>query len=93
MTMSNAVVSAREREAFDEAHRCEEFTSAHGLDTSGASDVFGAAICPGCQRATPLTGDPAEFCGQVIRCMKCTRVMVLDSTALTAFAEVVADAA
>jgi hypothetical protein len=69
----------------EEHARCTEFTSAHGLDASDDSDVFGAAICPGCSKRNALTGTPADFREQQVRCMKCTRVMVLDATALVAF--------
>lgn len=87
-------VTTHEREQFDEEHRCEEFTPADGFDRSGERTVFGAAICPHCEHANALIGDPADFHGQVIRCMGCTWVMVLDSAALAAFeTEVVTDAA
>jgi hypothetical protein len=90
MRMRNAAASAREQ--FGADHRCTEFTTEHGLDASGDSDVFGAAICPHCRKPNALTGAPADFREQVMRCMGCTRVMVLDATALVAFAsEVAAD--
>jgi hypothetical protein len=81
--MRNAAVSAREE--FGDAHRCTDFTTDHGLDATDDSDVFGAAICPACEKHNPLTGDPSDFREQVVRCMGCTRVMVLDGTALVAF--------
>jgi hypothetical protein len=64
-----------------EEHRCTEFTSDHGLSQSEESDVFGAAVCPGCQKRIPLTGDPTDFHEQVVRCMGCTHMMVLDGRA------------
>jgi hypothetical protein len=70
---------------FGQEHRCTEFTTAHGLDATEDSDVFGAAVCPHCEKHNALTGDPADFREQVVRCMGCTRVMVLDATALVAF--------
>jgi hypothetical protein len=88
--MRHAAVTASEQ--FDDGHRCTEFTI-DGVDTAGDSDVFGAAICPGCEKPNALTGDPGEFRELVMRCMGCTRVMVLDSAALVAFeTAVVADA-
>jgi hypothetical protein len=92
MGMRNAALSAREQ--FGDEHRCTEFTTKHGLTTSEDSDVFGAAVCPHCETPNPLTGTPADFREQVMRCMTCTRVMVLDATALVTFAtEVTEDAA
>jgi hypothetical protein len=88
--MRHAAVTVREQ--FADEHRCTEFTI-NGVDTSGDSDVFGAAICPGCEKPNALTGDPGEFRALVLRCMGCTRVMVLDGASLAAFAtEVLADA-
>jgi hypothetical protein len=74
--MHNAAVPARV--GVDAEHRCTEFTSDHGLSQSKEGDMFGAAVCPGCHKPNPLTGDPSEFHEQVVRCMGCTHVMVLD---------------
>lgn len=74
--------------AFD---RCTEFTTEHGLDAPDEDDMFGAAVCPTCEKRNPLTGDPADFREQVVRCMGCTRVMILDGTALTLFSTEVLD--
>lgn len=57
-------------------------TTEHGLTVTDDSEVFGAAICPDCGQTNPLTGDPATFAGQPLRCMGCTHVMILDETAL-----------
>jgi hypothetical protein len=84
--MRHAAVTVREQ--FDDEHRCTEFTI-DGVDTSGDSDVFGAAICPGCGKRNALTGDPGEFRELVMRCMGCTRVMVLDGAALVTFEQAV----
>jgi hypothetical protein len=81
--MRSGAVSAREE--FSDEHRCTEFTTDHGLSQSDASDVFGAAICPECGNKNPLTGELSDFHEQVIRCMGCTRVLILDGTALVAF--------
>jgi hypothetical protein len=82
--MRHAAVTASEQ--FDDEHRCTEFTIDHGLDTSGDRDVFGAAICPGCEKPNALTGDPGEFRALVMCCMGCTRVLLLDGASLAAFA-------
>jgi hypothetical protein len=87
--MRSGAVAAREHVGAE--HRCTAFTTKHGLDASGDSDVFGAAVCPHCDNHNALTGAPADFREQVMRCMKCTRVMVLDATALVAFATEVSD--
>jgi hypothetical protein len=88
--MHNAAGSAREA---DDDRRCTEFTT-DGVDTTEDSDVFGAAICPNCEKHNALTGTPADFREQEMRCMGCTVVMILDGTALVAFeTEVAADAA
>jgi hypothetical protein len=65
-------------------NRCTTFTT-DGVDTTENSDVFGAAVCPSCGKHNALTGTPADFRGQEMRCMGCTHVMVLDGTALVAF--------
>jgi hypothetical protein len=89
--MRSAVVSAREH--FGAEHRCTAFTT-DDVDTTADNDVFGAAICPGCEKRNPLTGDPPAFHGQVVRCLGCPRVMVLDGASLAAFeTEVAGDAA
>jgi hypothetical protein len=76
----------------DDDHRCTKFTT-DDVDTSEESDVFGAAVCPSCGKHNALTGTPADFREQEMRCMGCTHVMVLDAPALMAFeTEVVADA-
>ena len=77
-------------EAFGDNHRCTDFTTDHGLEASDDSNVFGAAICPQCAKRNPLTGDPAAFREQVMRCMGCTHVLVLDGAALATFATEVA---
>jgi hypothetical protein len=86
MRMRNAEASARK-----DYDRCTEFTTEHGLETSEDSDVFGAAVCPHCEKHNALTGTPADFREQVVRCMGCTRVLVLDATALVTFATEVAE--
>jgi hypothetical protein len=89
VTMRSAAVSAREH--LGDEHRCTAFTTDHGLAASEDDDVFGAAVCPHCGTNNALTGTPADFREQVMRCMTCTRVMVLDATALVAFATEVSD--
>lgn len=74
-----------EREPPDEDRRCTEFTIGHPLALTTPTDVFGAFVCPGCQKRNPLTGDPADFREQTVRCMGCTRVVVLDRPALVSF--------
>lgn len=64
---------------------CTSFTTEHRLVNPVESDVFAAAICPSCANPNPLTGEPAAFFEQTIRCMRCTSVMVLDETALKQF--------
>jgi hypothetical protein len=88
MGMRNTDAYAREDD-----DRCTEFTTEHGLSQTDDSDVFGAAICPHCGKHNALTGTPADFREQVVRCMTCTRVMVLDATALVAFATEVTEGA
>jgi hypothetical protein len=77
--------------AFEDEHRCREFTTNHGVDTTGESDVFGAAICPGCEKPNALTGAPTDFQELTVRCMGCTRVIVLDGASLMAFVTEVRD--
>lgn len=61
-------------------------TTEHRLAAADDSEVFGAATCPDCGNQNPLTGDPAAFADQPIRCMGCTHVMSLDETALAQLA-------
>lgn len=95
--LTNAVNDSTESQvgelAFDDDQRCTEFTHDHGLDTSGDSDVFGAAVCPHCTRNNPLTGDPEGFGDGDVRCLRCRGRMILDGEALRRFlAEAESDA-
>lgn len=69
----------------NETHHCTMFTTEHRLVAPEERDVFAAAVCPSCETPNPLTGEPFEFLDQPIRCMRCTRVMILNAAALERF--------
>lgn len=65
--------------------RCKTFTTEHGLTTAPTNSVGFAFICPACETANALKGDPTEFRNRFVRCMRCTHVVLLDTTALDHF--------
>lgn len=74
-----------QREVVDDRY-CTEFTTEHGLSSTGDEWFYFAFVCPGCGNVNPLKGNPREFRDTPFRCLRCTRVSFLVGPALDQFA-------
>jgi hypothetical protein len=71
--------------------RCTTFTIEHGLTNPPVDAFTFAFVCPGCDNQNALKGDPHAFRGKLFRCLRCTRVSLVEATALDQFLAEVRD--
>ena len=69
----------------DAPSECTEFTLDHPLEDDDEADF--AFICPRCEEANALVGEPMEFANKPFRCLDCNYVPLLPKEELQKFAD------